>query len=255
MKELKNIAAIVTGGASGMGAATARALAEEGCKVAIWDMNIEAAQKTAQEISGLGIQCDVTSEESVLSALESSAQAHGVARILVNCAGILRGARIVGREGPASLDDFDDVLRVNLLGAFNTMRLVSHALSTSEALNDEGERGVIIHAASIAAFEGQIGQAAYAASKGGVVSMVLPAARELAQFGIRVMGIAPGAVATPMIGEISDDLRASIESNTPFPKRMARPEEFASLALHIINNDMLNGEVIRLDGGTRLAAK
>ncbi len=255
MKDLKDVAAIVTGGGSGMGAATARALAAEGCKIAVWDMNLEAAQAVADEIGGLAVECDVSSEDSAVAALEASQEVHGVARILVNCAGILRGARIVGREGPAPLQDFHDVLHVNLLGAFNAMRLVSHAVSTSEPINDDGERGVIIHAASIAAFEGQIGQAAYAASKGGVVAMILPAARELAQFGIRVMGIAPGAVSTPMIGEISEELRASIEAGVPFPKRIVEPEEFASLVLHIIGNEMLNGEVIRLDGATRLAAK
>lgn len=249
MKELNGVAAIVTGGGSGMGAATARALAEAGCQVSVWDRDIDKAQAVAADIGGLAVECDISDEKSTINALEVSEKAHGTARILVNCAGILRGARIVGREGPAPLEDFHDVLHVNLLGAFNVMRLVAHKMS----LSDGG--GVIIHAASIAAFEGQIGQAAYAASKGGVVSMILPAARELAQFGIRVMGIAPGAVATPMIGEISEELQASIEASIPYPKRMAKPEEFADLALHIVGNEMLNGEVIRLDGAARLAAK
>ncbi len=255
MKDLKDIAAIVTGAGSGMGAATARALAQAGCKVALWDRDVTKAQAIAEEIGGMSVACDVSDEDSVLAALQASQDAHGVARILVNCAGILRGARIVGREGPAPLQDFHDVLHVNLLGTFNVMRLVAHALSTAEPVNDDHERGVIINAASIAAFEGQIGQAAYSASKGGVVSMTLPAARELAKFGIRVMAIAPGAVSTPMIGEVSDELRQSIEAGIPFPKRMARPEEFADLALHIVQNNMLNGDVIRLDGAARLAEK
>lgn len=255
MKDLKDIAAIVTGAGSGMGAATARALAQAGCKVALWDRDVTKAQAIAEEIGGMSVACDVSDEDSVLAALQASQDAHGVARILVNCAGILRGARIVGREGPAPLQDFHDVLHVNLLGTFNVMRLVAHALSTAEPVNDDHERGVIINAASIAAFEGQIGQAAYSASKGGVVSMTLPAARELAKFGIRVMAIAPGAVSTPMIGEVSDELRQSIEAGIPFPKRMARPEEFADLALHIVQNNMLNGDVIRLDGAARLTEK
>lgn len=251
MKDLKGLTAIVTGGASGMGAVTARALAQQGCKVALWDMNLEAAQKLAAEIGGMAAQCDVTNAESVQKALDAS----GPPRILVNCAGILIGKRIVGKEGPADLEHFSKVIQVNLVGTFNTMRLVAHKMSMLEPLNDDGERGVIINAASIAAYEGQIGQAAYSASKGGIVSMTLPAARELAKFGIRVMGIAPGAVSTPMIGEISQELQDSIAAGIPFPSRMAKPEEFAQLTLHIIQNNYLNGDVIRLDGAARLAAK
>lgn len=234
-----------------MGAVTARALAAEGASVAIWDMNLEAAQKLASEIGGTAAQCDVTNAESVQKALDAS----GSPRVLVNCAGILIGKRIVGKEGPADLEHFNKVIQVNLLGTFNTMRLVAHKMSTLEPLKPDGERGVIINAASIAAFEGQIGQAAYSASKGGIVSMTLPAARELAKFGIRVMAIAPGAVSTPMIGEISQELQDSIAAGIPFPSRMAKPEEFADLALHIIRNNYLNGDVIRLDGAARLAAK
>ncbi len=251
MKDLNGVAAIVTGGGSGMGAVMAETLAKAGAKVAIWDMNT----KSANNIDGLAVECDVTSEASVLSALDISQKAHGIARILINCAGILRAERIVGREAPASLENFTEVINVNLIGTFNTMRLAATAMSKLEPITQSGERGVIINAASIAAFEGQIGQAAYSASKAGIVGMILPAARELAGFGIRVMAIAPGAVATPMIGEISQEIQDSIAASIPFPKRMAKPEEFAELALHIVHNEMLNGEVIRLDGAARLAAK
>ncbi len=255
MKIEKNIAAIVTGGGSGMGAATAHALAKAGAKVALLDMNLDAAKKVADKIGAIAIACDVTSGKSVEDALAVAAKAHGHARIVVHCAGILIGKRILGKEGPADLEHFAKVINVNLVGAFNVMRLVSADMSTLEPVTKSGERGIIINAASIAAFEGQIGQAAYSASKGGVVAMTLPAARELARFGIRVMAIAPGAVATPMIGEISEELQASITASIPFPSRFAEPDEFASLTLHIIENEMLNGTVIRLDGATRLQPK
>lgn len=250
--KLTGLTAIVTGGGSGLGAATARALATSGCKVALWDMNEKAAAAVAKETGGIGIDCDVTNEESVKIALEKS----GSARILVNCAGILFGKRIVNKDGSAvDLDHFHKTLHINLLGTFNTMRLTAAAMSTLEPLNNDGARGVIINTASIAAFEGQIGQIAYSASKGGVVAMTLPAARELARFGIRVMAIAPGAVETPMTGGMTEELQKSLASTIPFPSRMAKPEEFASLVLHIIENDMLNGECIRLDGAARLGPK
>lgn len=255
MKDLKGITAVVTGGASGMGAVTAQALAMQGAKVALWDMNLEAAKKLADELKGAAFSCNVTDPVSVELALKNTTETLGAPRIVVNCAGILIGKRIVGKEGPADLDHFNKVLSVNLAGTFNVMRLTAHAMSTLDVLNDDGERGVIINAASIAAFEGQIGQAAYSASKGGIVAMTLPAARELAKFGIRVMAIAPGAVSTPMIGEISQELQDSIAAGIPFPSRMAHPQEFADLALHIVQNNYLNGSVIRLDGAARLAAK
>lgn len=255
MKLTKGTAAIVTGGGSGMGAATARALAKAGAKVAIFDVNAEQAKKVADEIGGIAVSCDVTSGKSVEDALAAAAKAHGPARVVIHCAGILIGKRILGKEGPADLEHFAKVVNVNLVGAFNILRLASKEMSRLEPVTKSGERGIIINAASIAAFEGQIGQAAYAASKGGVVAMTLPAARELARFGIRVMAIAPGAVATPMIGEISQELQDSIAASIPFPSRFAEPEEFASLALHIIDNEMLNGTVIRLDGATRLQPK
>jgi len=255
MKDLNGIVAVITGGASGMGAVTARMLAAQGAKVALWDMNLEAAQKLASELKGAAFACDVTSAASVEVALKTTIETLGAPRILINCAGILIGKRILGKDGPADLDHFNKVLAVNLSGTFNTMRLVAHAMSSLDALGDDAERGVIINAASIAAYEGQIGQVAYGASKGGIVGLTLPAARELARFGIRVMAIAPGAVSTPMIGEISQELQDSIAAGVPFPPRMANPDEFAALALHIIQNNYLNGSVIRLDGAARLAAK
>lgn len=255
MEDLNNVAAIVTGAASGMGAATAKALAAAGCKVALWDMNEDAVQKMASEIGGLAVSCDVSSAESVQAALEKSRDAHGAARILVNCAGILIGQRVVGREGAADLDHFQKVIGVNLIGTFNVIRLAANDMAALDPVTVSGERGVMINAASIAAYEGQIGQAAYSASKGGVVAMTLPIARELGRVGIRVMTIAPGAVETPMMDVVKDDYRAAIESGVPFPSRFAKAEEFAKLALHIVDNEYLNGSVIRLDGAARLAAK
>ncbi len=255
MKDLNGIIAVVTGGASGMGALTAEALAAQGAKVALWDMNLEAAQKQADKINGAAFEANVTDAVSVEKALAETIKMLGAPRILINCAGILIGSRIVGREGPADMDHFNKTIAVNLGGTFNTMRVCAHAMSGLEPITEDGERGVIINAASIAAFEGQIGQAAYAASKGGIVSMTIPAARELGKFGIRVMAIAPGAVETPMMAGVKDDYREAIEKAVPFPSRMAKPEEFANLCLHIINNGYLNGDVIRLDGASRLAAK
>lgn len=242
---------IITGGGSGMGAATARVMAAAGADVVIWDMNLAGAEAVAQEIGGVAIQCDVTSEESVMAALEQS----GAPRVLINCAGILIGKRIVGRDGPADLDHFMKVINVNLAGTYNAMRLVAVEMARLDGIGEDGERGVIINTASIAAYEGQIGQVAYSASKGGIVAMTLPAARDLGKIGIRVMAIAPGAVQTPMIGTISEELQESIASNIPYPSRMAKPDEFAKLALHIIDNPYLNGTVIRLDGAARLTAK
>lgn len=255
MKDLKGITAVITGGASGMGAVTAKTLAAQGAKVALWDMNIDAAKKLASELKGAAFSCDVTNPVSVELALKSTVEDLGAPRVLINCAGILIGKRILGKEGPADLEHFNKVLSVNLAGTFNTMRLVAHVMSGLDAIGEDQERGVIVNAASIAAYEGQIGQAAYSASKGGIVGLTLPAARELARFGIRVMAIAPGAVSTPMIGEISQELQDSIAAGIPFPPRMANPQEFADLALHIIHNTYLNGSVIRLDGAARLAAK
>ena len=234
-----------------MGAATVRALAAAGCKVALWDMNEEAAAKVARECGGVAVACDVTSEDSVKAALAKS----GPARVLVNCAGILIGKRVVGKDGPADLAHFQKVIGVNLVGSFNTMRLVAAEMAKMEPVDADGSRGVVVNTASIAAWEGQIGQAAYAASKGGIVGMTLPAARDLGKLGIRVMAIAPGAVATPMIGALTPEIQTSLESAIPFPSRFVKAEEFAKLVMHIVDNNMLNGSVIRLDGASRLAAK
>lgn len=242
---------VITGGGSGMGAASARGFADAGAKVVLLDMNVDAAQAVADETNGMAMQCDVTSEESIKAALSRVQNP----RVLVNCAGILLGKRIVGKDGPADLEHFMKVISVNLVGTYNMMRLVGGMMSKLDPVNDDGERGVVINAASIAAWEGQIGQVAYSASKGGIVGMTLPAARDLGKQGIRVMAIAPGAVQTPMIGTVSEELQASLAANIPFPSRMARPDEFARLALHIVDNAYLNGSVIRLDGASRLAAK
>jgi NAD(P)-dependent dehydrogenase (short-subunit alcohol dehydrogenase family) len=249
--DIKGQIVIVTGGGSGMGAETARGFARAGARVVLWDMNLAGAEAVALEIGGTAIQCDVTSEASVKDALGKSGQP----RVLVNCAGILIGKRIVGKEGPADLEHFMKVINVNLTGTYNTMRLVAGEMSKLEPIGNDNERGVIINTASIAAFEGQIGQVAYSASKGGIVAMTLPAARDLGKQGIRVMAIAPGAVQTPMIGTISEELQDSIAASIPFPSRMAKPDEFSKLALHIVDNAYLNGTVIRLDGASRLAAK
>ena len=250
--QLSGIPALVTGGASGLGLATAQALAAAGAKVAILD--VAEASAIAAGFGGFALACDVANAEQAEAALAQAAAAHGPARILINCAGIGTAGRIVGRDGPLALAAFERVIRVNLIGSFNLLRLASHAMSTLEPLAD-GERGVIINTASIAAFDGQIGQAAYASSKAGVAGMTLPAARELARFGIRVMTIAPGLFLTPMMQTLPEDIQASLGAAVPYPPRLGSPAEYASLALHIIENRMLNGETIRLDGALRMAPK
>lgn len=253
--EIKNCAAIVSGGASGMGAATARMLTAAGAKVTLLDLNLAAAEKVAAEIGGLAFACDVTKPDQVEAALAKAKAQHGAARVCINCAGIVKGKRMLGKEGPHPLDEFRQVIEINLIGTFNLMRLAVADMAALEPMGESKERGVIINTASVAAFEGQIGQAAYSASKGGIVSLTLPAARELAQFGIRVVAIAPGLVDTPMFDKIPPDARTALENMVPFPKRLAHPSEFAKLALHIIDNEMINGEVIRLDGALRMQAK
>ncbi|MBN9134799.1 3-hydroxyacyl-CoA dehydrogenase [Phyllobacterium sp.] len=246
--------AIVTGGGSGLGAATARALADKGAKVALFDINIDAAQKVADDIGGLAVACNVSSADDAQRAVAHVANKLGTARILVNCAGIANAGRIVGRDGPHDLDLYRRVIEVNLIGSFNMLRLVSDAAAKLEPL-DTGERGVIISTASVAAFDGQIGQAAYASSKAGIAGLTLPAARELARFGIRVMAIAPGIFGTPMLLAMPQEVQDSLAASIPFPSRLGKPEEYAALALHIIDNPMLNGETIRLDGAIRMAPK
>jgi NAD(P)-dependent dehydrogenase (short-subunit alcohol dehydrogenase family) len=249
--ELKGQPAIVTGGASGLGAETARYFANEGAKVAVLDLNVELAREVAKEINGIGIGCDVAEPNSAEAAVAEARAKHGAARVLANCAGIGGAKRILGKEGPMPLEEFDRIIRVNLVGTFNMMRLVAAEMAKLDPLED-GERGVIISTTSVAAYEGQIGQAAYAASKGGIVSLTLPAARELAQFGIRVLAIAPGLFLTPLLHKLPPDTQKSLGESIPFPKRLGRADEFARLAVHIVSNLALNGEVIRLDGALRL---
>ena len=251
---VKDIPAIVTGAASGLGEATARALAAAGAKVALLDLNADRVSAIAQEIGGVGIGCNVTDAASAEAAVDAARAAHGPARILVNCAGIAPAAKVVGRKGVMPLDQFRTVIEVNLIGTFNLLRLVAAGAAELEPL-EGGERAVIISTASIAAYEGQIGQAAYAASKAGVVGLTLPVARELAPLGIRVCAIAPGLFGTPMLLAMPQEVQDSLGASVPFPSRLGLPEEYASLALHIVSNPMLNGEVIRLDGALRMAAK
>jgi NAD(P)-dependent dehydrogenase (short-subunit alcohol dehydrogenase family) len=252
--DLRDKAVIVTGGASGLGEATSRLLARSGARVAILDIQRPLAEKLAKEINGKAIICDVTDENLAELAIEEAEAAHGPARVLVNCAGIGNATRIVSKEGPMSLRAFEKVVRVNLIGTFNLMRLAAARMIAADAL-PEGERGVIISTASVAAFEGQIGQAAYAASKGGVVSLTLPAAREFAQFGIRVNAIAPGLFETPLLVGLSEEYRNSLAAAIPFPKRLGMAEEYAKLVLHIVENNYINGEVIRIDGALRMQPK
>lgn len=252
--DVQHQSVIITGGASGMGAAMAKHFAALGAKITLLDLNLEAATKLATELKGLAFACDVTEENSVSAALAAASKAHGPARVLINCAGILHTRRMVNQAGPMPLDEFQRVLTINVVGTFNTMRLAAAEMIPLSPLTD-GERGVIINLASIAAYEGQIGQMAYSASKGAIVSMTLPAARELASFGIRVLGIAPGLVDTPMFKDLSIEARTALTAAIPFPKRLASPEEVAKLAAHLVDNTMLNGEVVRIDGAIRLQAK
>jgi NAD(P)-dependent dehydrogenase (short-subunit alcohol dehydrogenase family) len=245
-------AAIVTGGASGLGLATAELLAGAGAKVALLDLDAAGVAEAAGRLGGRGIACDVADAGSAERAVAAARDAHGPARILVNCAGIAPPARIVGRSGPMPLADFARVIQVNLIGSFNLLRLAAADMAALEP-GEDGERGVIVNTASVAAFDGQIGQAAYASSKGGIVALTLPAARELARFGIRVVTIAPGIFETPMLKGLPEPVQQSLAASVPFPKRLGRPEEYAALVRHILDNGMLNGEVIRLDGAIRMA--
>jgi NAD(P)-dependent dehydrogenase (short-subunit alcohol dehydrogenase family) len=252
--DIKGHAAIVTGGGSGLGAATAAMLASAGAKVALLDVNMDAAQAHAKTIDGIAVKCDVSDAASAEAAVKEANTKNGTARILLNCAGVGTPKRIVGRDGPMPLGDYEKVIKINLVGTFNLLRLFAADCSKTEPLA-EGERGVIVNTASVAAYDGQIGQAAYASSKGGVVGLTLPAARELAQFGIRVCTIAPGIFLTPMLLGLSDEVQQSLAASVPFPKALGKPEEYAALARHIIENRYLNGETIRLDGSLRMAPK
>ncbi len=249
--KIMNTVALVTGGGSGLGAETAGILAKNGARVAVLDINYEAALKVANKIEGLAVQCDVSSEQSVSAALDTIEEKLGVVQIVINSAGIGTAKRILGRDQLHPLENFTRVIDVNLTGSFNMLRLTAERMSAQEP-TEEDERGVIIFTASIAAFEGQVGQAAYAASKGGIVSMTLPAARELAQFGIRVLTLAPGLFKTPLMEELPEEVQQKLGSSIPFPARLGKPEEFASLAMHCVENTFINGEVIRVDGGLRL---
>ncbi len=249
--QLEGHAALVTGGGSGLGAATAHALAAAGAKVAVLDIHAENAQKIAGEIGGLAFACDVSEAASAEAAVGAANAALGAARILVNCAGIGTAGRIVGREGPMALAAFKRVIDVNLIGTFNMIRLAAAAMQNLPPLEDN-ERGVIVSTASVAAYEGQIGQAAYAASKGGIVALTLPAAREFARFGVRVNTIAPGLFLTPLMDTLPPEIQQSLGASVPFPPRLGKPEEYARLVLDIVANPMLNGETIRLDGALRL---
>ena len=249
--DVKGQAAIITGGGSGLGETTARALAAAGCKVALFDVVADAAERVAKDIGGVACICDVTDGPSTEAAVAKAREVHGVARIVVQCAGIAPPAKIVGRKGPHGLDLYAKVIGVNLIGIFNVMRLAAADILTQEPLAN-GERGVIINTASIAAFEGQVGQAAYASSKAGVVGLTLPSAREFAPSGLRVVCIAPGIFKTPMMAGLPEETQTSLGKAVPFPSRLGDPAEYAKLAMHIIDNPYLNGEVIRCDGALRM---
>jgi NAD(P)-dependent dehydrogenase (short-subunit alcohol dehydrogenase family) len=252
--DLSAISAIVTGGASGLGGATARALAAGGARLTIVDVNRDAAETMAHELGGIAAVADVADPDAAERAFAAARAAHGPARVLVNCAGIGTAGRIVGRDGPLALGAYERVIRVNLIGTFNMLRLAAAEMSAADPLPG-GERGVIVNTASVAAYEGQVGQAAYASSKAGVVGLTLPAARELARFGVRVMTIAPGLFMTPMMAGLPAEIQQSLGDSVPFPPRLGQPEEYAALALHIVSNPMLNGETIRLDGALRMAPR
>ncbi len=250
--DIEGQSAIITGGGSGMGAACARRLAAAGAKVALLDANAAAAADVAHRIGAIGLHCDIRDVAQTEEAIAKAVENHGPVRICVNCAGIVAAERVVTRAGPASLDAFREVIDINLVGTFNVMRLCAAGMSTLEPSGESGERGVMIATASIAAFDGQVGQTAYSASKAGIVGMTLPLARDLAKFGIRVMTIAPGLMDTPMLAGLTDKVRENLIASLPFPKRFGYVEEFADLVAHIIENEMLNGSVIRLDGALRM---
>ncbi|GAC1348568.1 MAG: 3-hydroxyacyl-CoA dehydrogenase [Ktedonobacteraceae bacterium] len=254
--QLENKGVLVTGGASGLGAACVRLLRQSGARVVIADLNSETGNALAQELgeATLFVQTNVTDEESVQATVQAAVAKFGGLHVTINCAGIGVAEKVLGKNGPSSLASFNKVIQVNLIGTFNTIRLAAAVMSNNSP-NAGGERGVIINTASVAAFDGQIGQVAYSASKGGIVGMTLPIARELARYGIRVMTIAPGIFDTPLLAGLPEPARLSLGQQVPFPARLGRPDEYAALAKHIIENEMLNGEVIRLDGGIRMGPR
>jgi NAD(P)-dependent dehydrogenase (short-subunit alcohol dehydrogenase family) len=252
--QLKQVKALVTGGASGLGLAVVRHVLAHGGKAVMLDINDEAGAAAAAELGTQYIRTDVTSEQGVIDAVDRAAEANGGLNVAVNCAGIIGAGRVLGREAPMALDFFANTIAVNLIGSFNVAKAAANRMQHNDPL-DEGERGVIVNTASVAAYEGQIGQAAYSASKGGIVGMTLPMARELARFGIRVMTVAPGIFWTPMVDHMPEHVQESLAASIPFPSRLGKPEEFASLVAHIIESPYLNGTTLRLDGAVRLAPK
>lgn len=250
--KIANYTALITGGASGLGAATAKYLSQKGANIVIFDNNIEAAESLASEVNGLAIHCNVADNTSVERSFNELTKSSSSPRICVNCAGIAPAKRIVGKNGMLPFEEFTNTIEINLNGTFNILRHASQLMSQLDPINKHGERGVIINTASVAAYEGQIGQAAYAASKAGVVGLTLPAARELARFGIRVNTIAPGLFATPMLLNMPQEVQDNLISSMPFPKRFGQPKEYARLVHQIIKNPMLNGTTIRLDGALRM---
>jgi len=250
--DVKGLAAIVTGGGSGLGAETARFLAAAGAKVTVLDLNQETVEAVAKEIGGLGLVCDVSSAADAEAAIAKAHEAHGPCRVMVNCAGIAPAKRIVGRDGAMPLEAFEKVISVNLIGSFNLLRLAAADMLAAEPVNEDGERGVIISTASIAAVEGQLGQVAYSASKAGIVGMMLPAAREFAKNGVRVLTIAPGLIGTPLLLNMPQEVQDNLASQVPFPHRFGHSSEYAKLVMHICENTMLNADTIRLDGAMRM---
>ena len=261
MKIDNSIAAVVTGAASGLGEATARALAQKGARVAIFDMNAERGEQVAAEIGGIFCQCDVTSDESVAAAFAKARAAHGQERVLVNCAGIATGLKVVSRskeDGSIKeypVEQFERVIQVNLVGTFRCIAKSVAGMIATEPLDGQGMRGAIVNTASVAAQDGQIGQAAYSASKGGVLAMGLPIARDLMSEGVRVNTILPGIMETPMMAAMPDKVREALAASVPFPKRLGSPDEYAALAVFLIENDYMNGEDVRLDGAIRMAPR
>ncbi|MBC8418892.1 MAG: 3-hydroxyacyl-CoA dehydrogenase [Pseudomonadota bacterium] len=254
--DIKGSVAVITGGASGLGEACVRNFIGKGGKVSILDFARERGQAVASELGEAALFCmtDITKEEDVQAAIDKTVETFGAIHVAVNCAGVGIPAKVLGKEGPMSMNHFNKVVQINLMGTINIIRLAAEKMLKNQG-NDDGEKGVVINTASVAAFDGQIGQAAYSASKAGVVGMTLPIAREFAEYGIRVMTIAPGIFSTPMLRGLPENVQEALAKMVPFPKRLGEPSEFAGLVQHIVENPMLNGEVIRLDGSLRMAAK